>query len=457
MLYRFRSTTNLLDRRELEDQYFYFASPPQQNDPMEGYLEFYWKGDWIAWIGLFKHYVWQVFMTLFSIPLKPSLDDLKKLHLSHTEIHWNGTKLPELRVRVETAFSQDRRIRSLAEALGASGKELSAAELQTILFSIHGPALYYASGILHAEGLPSLNDLDIKPSFFTAEPSDKHIDALIEALKEKKLFADIAKVEEDVLRSLSLSAHRNSLNVERPSDYKATALLFLEFPAVYAKRIEWLAFPDWYCVCFNTAISNPALWGYYADGHKGVCLIFKNEPKSGIFLSEQKANGSPERKYFPFHQVRYGEAPIRVDFFLSLGWLWGDERSHWLIHGEEKSQTLIKMFADEDKWRASFTRNNTNRYLMKSAAWAQEREYRIILDDLWENHSKTEHRRYHYDFSDLDGIVFGMRTPLEEKLRIIDIIDKKCREHKRESFHFYQAAFDTATSQIVAEPITLYQ
>ena len=65
MLYRFRSTDRVLNYKEIENNYFYFASPSQQNDPMEGYIDFFWKGDWIAWMGLFKHYTWQVFMTLF--------------------------------------------------------------------------------------------------------------------------------------------------------------------------------------------------------------------------------------------------------------------------------------------------------------------------------------------------------------------------------------------------------
>ena len=94
MLYRFRSTSRILENKEIEDNYFYFASPSQQNDPMEGYVDFFWKGDCIAWMGLFKHYTWQVFMTLFEIPLQRKLEDLYKLHLWHAEIHHKDTKFP---------------------------------------------------------------------------------------------------------------------------------------------------------------------------------------------------------------------------------------------------------------------------------------------------------------------------------------------------------------------------
>lgn len=47
--YRFRSLDNLLGKyKELENQEIYFASPSEQNDPMEGYHEIYFQGD-VMW------------------------------------------------------------------------------------------------------------------------------------------------------------------------------------------------------------------------------------------------------------------------------------------------------------------------------------------------------------------------------------------------------------------------
>ncbi|PJI31318.1 hypothetical protein [Acinetobacter pseudolwoffii] len=56
--YRFRSLDNLLGKyKELENQEIYFASPSEQNDPMEGYHEIYFQGDAIVWTNFFKNYL----------------------------------------------------------------------------------------------------------------------------------------------------------------------------------------------------------------------------------------------------------------------------------------------------------------------------------------------------------------------------------------------------------------
>ena len=56
--YRFRSIDNLLGaHKELENQSIFFASPKQLNDPMEGFRNIFWHGDYIAWKNLFRHYL----------------------------------------------------------------------------------------------------------------------------------------------------------------------------------------------------------------------------------------------------------------------------------------------------------------------------------------------------------------------------------------------------------------
>lgn len=56
--YRFRSTNALLgERKELDRQEIYFASPGQLNDPVEGFKDVYWRGDSIVWRNLIRHYL----------------------------------------------------------------------------------------------------------------------------------------------------------------------------------------------------------------------------------------------------------------------------------------------------------------------------------------------------------------------------------------------------------------
>ena len=89
-LYRFRSCDKLLgdDFKELEEQYFYFAPLEDQNDPLEGYIDFFWQGDNIAWEGIFRNYIWQMFIAMIRLSLckdHSDYNDAMKLYLYRSE------------------------------------------------------------------------------------------------------------------------------------------------------------------------------------------------------------------------------------------------------------------------------------------------------------------------------------------------------------------------------------
>ena len=49
----------------------------------------------------------------------------------------------------------------------------------------------------------------------------------------------------------------------------------LDFPKVYVGQLDRLLWPKWYTACFTGSYHNSSVWAKYADGHKGVCLIFE--------------------------------------------------------------------------------------------------------------------------------------------------------------------------------------
>ncbi|KVX93103.1 hypothetical protein WL09_03430 [Burkholderia ubonensis] len=67
----------------------------------------------------------------------------------------------------------------------------------------------------------------------------------------------------------------------------------------------------------------------------------------------------------------------------------------------------------------------------------------------------AEDRKLKYDFDDLDGIIFGIRTSLEDKLKISKVIEDKCRTLGRKDFKFYQAYFSRPTGKIEYSPMSL--
>ena len=79
--------------------------------------------------------------------------------------------------------------------------------------------------------------------------------------------------------------------------------------------------------------------------------------------------------------------------------------------------------------------------MRKLEAWSYEQEYRLVLTSSIFDFSEKQKRKPKYDFRDLDGIIFGIETPVEHKLDIVKIVEDKCRLYNRTDFNFYQAYY----------------
>jgi hypothetical protein len=78
--------------------------------------------------------------------------------------------------------------------------------------------------------------------------------------------------------------------------------------------------------------------------------------------------------------------------------------------------------------------------------WKHEDEYRLLhIDSLGVVESN---RTFKYDFTSLSGIVFGMGTRPADKLKVIEILRRKCDEHSRQGFEFLEARYNRRTGTI---------
>jgi hypothetical protein len=57
-------------------------------------------------------------------------------------------------------------------------------------------------------------------------------------------------------------------------------------------------------------------------------------------------------------------------------------------------------------------------------------------------------RKLKYNFGDLQGIVFGIKTSSADKLAILRMIEVKCHAEGRKNFEFYQAYYSHKTGKI---------
>jgi hypothetical protein len=60
-----------------------------------------------------------------------------------------------------------------------------------------------------------------------------------------------------------------------------------------------------------------------------------------------------------------------------------------------------------------------------------------------------------YKFSDLSGIVFGAKTATDDKLKIMKIVEEKCRAEKRTDFEFHQAQYSRKDRNFRIAPLNL--
>ena len=73
--------------------------------------------------------------------------------------------------------------------------------------------------------------------------------------------------------------------------------------------------------------------------------------------------------------------------------------------------------------------------------WEHEEEYRLLLSDSFSEFSDAESRTLEFDFFQLKGIIFGIKTSNDDKFHMIELIKKECQKIKRKEFFFYQAEY----------------
>jgi hypothetical protein len=228
--------------------------------------------------------------------------------------------------------------------------------------------------------------------------------------------------------------------------------IILDFYDLFLKRITELVYPNAYMSCFMYDCKDPSLWSFYADNHKGVCLKFRtqlmadnNECLPLYTKTIIGSNGYSEKDYakFIFNKVKYQKQHPQINFFQSLGTIpLGKLEKYWFSN-ENGNISKFKLFGGEniDDWRKKYWEMHNTYLTIKSPEWKKENEYRIILSDHFGSYEDSSERKLKYKFEDLEAIIFGCKTNINDKIKIMNIIDNKCQEIGRNDFKFFQSGF----------------
>lgn len=237
--YRFRSLKNLLGKRkELENQEIYFASPEQQNDPMEGYHDIYFQGDSVIWESFFKNYLFLLDDVFIQIQIQKSRAQFKEPN--HIGISYEWNKLPKIRQahlkNILEDFLSNIEIQNLISELSMNHRQFSLPEIKLYLPSIHLFAINSLNNIYSKLGLPifkgglNINNNINKDFFLLRDQSENNND-------EKLIFRYMLSIIEqqkilDKLKIKKLTA-KNKFLIE-------------DFPNFYIKQLMPLLYQKWF-------------------------------------------------------------------------------------------------------------------------------------------------------------------------------------------------------------------
>ena len=463
-LYRLRSVDRLIgNSQELEKQAIYFASPEELNDPMEGFRNIVWQGDRIVWTNLFRHYLYCLHITCTLITIG---GDSKKIEPQDIPIMSDMAQpTSEAANLFEDICSRVFKKTNLDEFIAKIVKAKRKAQHDEMLFylrTLHYAALHEIQDAYIDHGLAPDSERSKKfPPVFKAAHK---ISDLMQQVEDEKVF-DVGFEISSRMMAEQLVFHKYNARSEVQSTFERNRqLLIFDFPKVYLEQLEQVLYPDWHVACFMKDYRNSSVWGHYGDHHKGVCLIFEAETTAGsssLTLNQitgysnngELWNFSP----MPFSEINYKDKAGEIDFFRSIGWFpVAKLKEVWY---SDKDGNLSECGSHLEKNTESWRENYWNKFypdiIAKTRDWEYEQEVRLILHSMLDDLSEPRKRTLTYNFRSLKGIIFGIRTPDSDKMKIIETIHKKCRENHRSDFEFFQAYYCHKTGSIQKHKLSL--
>ncbi len=468
-MYRFRTIKGLLDKyQELENQEIYFASPEELNDPIEGLRDLFWIGDSIVWKNLIINYIKsleRIFVLTILLNNEKEIND-DDILISRDLIRYNSPHYLKLMQEIIDKAFEIKFIDELPDALSERKSPIRRGELLSYLQIIHSFIIDSISEVYFLNGLTDkkIFNQDLN-EFKSVIESTKGLSNLINQLEEennKNVTESFFSIISLYTQSSSLLTQYNNLNLSSNSN---SFFLISEFPNKFITKLESVIYPPWYSASFLYEHTNSSIWGHYGDNHKGVCLKFKTTKVNDNLIlnlgTEYGYSSGPIVGMRPhtFKEIKYHNKHVEVDFFRSIGRLtkaelnklwYSDSKGNFSICGKHLNE-------DEKEWIEKYWENFNNSIAIKLNEWKYEKEYRLVIHGDFIDYSDKKSRKLKYNFSDLEGIIFGIKTQNSDKLRIIKIIEEKCKKENRKEFDFFQAYYSKETGKIEAFKLNIFK
>lgn len=442
-LYRYRSIKSAL--LELDNGTFYFADPAELNDPIEGYLKIFWRGDKPAWEGLLKNFVCSLFYDLQTYLFMAGryhndeqenfLSNLKSKILLFDLHKFDDSPLSKIFEELAENFLAEETVQEVVNFYGDDKIKCYSRETEFIFRTVIDAA--FTICVRKCKSLGLIRD-DFDEKFFDVayEISFEELKNISDAARKQKIDA-LENLNLDMMESGLLALKLNHRSSDMNYRFKQHMLwLRFIFPRTYVEQLKEIIYPNGYVVCFSDTPTNSAMWGNYADNHRGICFIYDTENFDGHDFITFAA------KSLEVKPIKYSERAVERNFFDTLRHMNFIHAEDWLTGlGGRKSK---KLTASEGE--SKYIEDYQEKFYRKITDWHYEREYRIFLPDRFHRYADKFTRNLKYDLRTLTGIVFGIRTTLDDKLEILQKLSRLGKSIR--DFEFFQAEYDDETQII---------
>jgi len=433
-------------------------------DPSYPFRDIFWKGDKIVWKNMFINYL-RCLDHIYTLAIL--LNDDKKITENDIPIvglAYNKSNLKHKKIlnQICENFFSNSGINDLPISLENRNNPVRRSELLSHFKFIHQFALNSISEIYYKEGI------------FTKKKLKNHKQDFIKIIEKSGNLAEITnKLEnenqQNVTEIFFQQANMIGSQIELMTkfDYSDKELssnqffLLSEFPEHFLSSLESSIYPNWYSASFLPDCTNSAIWGHYGDNHKGVCLKYKVKELDGKcsldLETEYGYSSGPLIGMRPhlFQKIDYHNKHMEIDFFRSIGRMTkGELYNFWYSDENENISICAEHLNDKnEKWIEKYWDNFKSSILIKLKEWEYEQESRLIVNDFVNGYTEKDKRKMKYDFNDLEGIIFGIKTHTSDKIRILKIIERKCKESNRKDFDFFQAYYSKESGEIETQKL----
>lgn len=462
LLYRFRGRDALLGQyAELETQTIYFARPEELNDPMDGLTDVFWRGDEVLWENFVRHYVMS-FAWYFSGWLINDSENYEPMPVRghHCEEDLGTDSLRDICAEIFDELLANEQMKRVPILLTQLPEPLRRQSLHSFLLLLHPVVVGavvtgFTNRKLCPERFPKLGDPNKLVEFLQAMrrlPESEGLGA--------HSPSEIMELSGQIYSSVQSQMHMIFMSNKERKRAAKWADLLAGFPPRYIEALirDLRHFP-WRTACFSRKCTNASMWGVYAQAHRGAALVFRPKEDQGrrVLSVRGMPKTSQNSQHLEFVPVNYGKAPPPIDFFGSIGRLTRAKlENNWFrTRSGTTSPRLSEITTNLEAWQAGQLAQSPTKSCWKHFDWRHEEEERLVatsplVDD-------PAPKALTYDFSQLVGLVFGMRTSDSDRLDLAKIIEKKCREHGRDDFRFFECNYWPTKGAMQVTPLNLLQ